>query len=344
MAQVYPFSYQQRHPEWHDDPWLHGYKLVKKHFGAPLITFSDALFRNPKAMIEHMRWHVRLVPAGLQLAMFNGHFGPYSPDFTAPRQLPWRAGVLSSLVLLLMAAGVWCIRQRKAFFRRFFRSRRGWAWLGLLCLLPPCAVAILTQRPRPSYIFPLSFFLMAVTGLCLYAVLHRLKLWRSFQKAFPLFVLAVLGSAYSAKSTAQIYVGQPLKEAYDRIFPFREHLQGPRSVLVSRQFNAELNSYINLKNPDKHHYQPLVTSWLSTAIGFQQALDKKKVSLLYLDTADFAHPIAREWLSGEGAKHWTLLAGDLQAERPWAFLERKVELAPKPAEPGPGSPVPPDAH
>ena len=341
MAQVYPFSYQQRHPEWKDDPWLQGGPLVKKQFGKAHITFSDAFRRNRSAMMEHVLWHLQLLPAGLQLGMFNGHFGALTPDFTPPRQLPVRAAVLSSLVLLVMAAGAFCMWKRRAFFKRFFCSRRGWAWLGLLCLLPPCAVAIATQRPRPSYIFPLTFFLMALTGLCLYAVLHRLNLWRGFQKVFPLIVAAVLLSAFSVESTAQLYTGQPMKEIYERVFQFREHLRGARAVYASREFTWEVYGYINLTNRRKQHFYTLTWDSERTAAGFEATLNEKRVSLLYLGAYDFAEPAVQEWLRNDGAKHWNQLAADLQIEKPWALLERKDEKPaskPEDAEPKPDSP------
>ncbi|HSJ04985.1 MAG TPA: hypothetical protein VK956_21100, partial [Verrucomicrobium sp.] len=33
IAQVYPFTYQQRHPEWTQSPWTEGHKLMEEHFG-----------------------------------------------------------------------------------------------------------------------------------------------------------------------------------------------------------------------------------------------------------------------------------------------------------------------
>jgi hypothetical protein len=73
MTQVYAFGYKQRHADWKRNPWTDGMDLVKRDFGQSHVTFREAFRANPKAMAEHVKWNLTLVPAGLQLALF-GYF------------------------------------------------------------------------------------------------------------------------------------------------------------------------------------------------------------------------------------------------------------------------------
>jgi hypothetical protein len=325
MAQVYPFSYQQRHPEWKKDPWTQGGELMAEQFKKSRITFSEAFKKNPGAIWEHVMWHFRLLPAGMQWGLFNGHFGEITPDFAPARSRPVRAAVLSVLVLAVIAAGTWLLWQRRARLRRFLKSRRIWSWLALFFLLPPCVVAIITQRPRPSYIFPLTFFVMALTGLCLYAILRRLKLWRYFQAALPVWMALIIIAAAPEKNTAQIYEGQPLKEMYERLAPFSDYMQGKRRF-ASREFTVDFFHLVNRKTKPVN-VLTLGDAMEESAASFQEAMDGKRVAVLYLTATDLKRQGVKDWLASEDAKKWNLLAQHERDGEFWMLLNRSLPSA-----------------
>jgi hypothetical protein len=322
MAQVYPFSYRQRHPEWTKNPWTEGGELMKEKFGESMLTFSEAVRRNPGAMWEHVLWHVRLLPSGLELGLFNCHFGAYSPDFTRPRPRPVTAAVLSVLLIMLVMAGIWCLWVQRPLLKRFIRSRRIWCWVALVCLLPPCLVAIITQRPRPSYIFPLTFFVMAFAGLCLYAILRRIKLWRHFKAVFPLLMVAITLTASPEKTTAQLYRGQPLQKMYHHLFPFRDYLQQSNLALAARHSVSELNCYLNLKAREPHGFR-LGEEVEQTAATFENALEQHEVGTLYLKQIDLRHPAVKEWVLSQDPRRWKILANHERTPNAWMLLTRQ---------------------
>jgi len=333
MAQVYPFSYQQRHPEWTKNPWIDGGELMKQTFGAERVTFSEACKRNPKAMWEHLLWHARLLPAGLQMGVFNCHSGPLSPDFTPPRQMDFRANLLSCGVIVLMVMGGICLWRDRAEYMRLACSTRGWSWLGLLCTIPPSVVAIITQRPRPSYIFPLSFFVMALCGLCLYAVLRRYNGWHRFKTFFPVLVPIVLLAAEPERTTAQQYTGRPLLEIYRRIWPYRNYLKGPEAVFACRDYPDPVGYYLRQEDFGRGACTIDASSFKS-AQALDDEIEKNHVTTFYLDQADLKNPAVGEWIKARVPGSWRILAsGDPEAKL-WMLVQRVSGVATQASDQG----------
>jgi hypothetical protein len=169
MCQVYAVGYQQRYTDWNLHPWLECSQLMERVFGQPLPSLFQMIKANPHAVWEHFFWNLSLLPNGLQVSLFNSMSGTVNPDYAAVTQST-SALILSMSVLLVVAVAVrHAARHWTSRWRGWFRDRRG-AWLIMFAVVCVAVPIILTQRPRPSYLFPVSVFLMAVIGSAIHVI------------------------------------------------------------------------------------------------------------------------------------------------------------------------------
>lgn len=330
ISQVYAFGYQQRHPEWPKNPWLHGDELLKQDFGTSEVTFGTLMRTNPMAFWEHIGWNLRLLPSGLQLGMFNCFSGRNTPDFVEFKGGSKFAKIASGIFCVLIVVGLMCLLRRKALWTRFLRGRRGWCWFAMATTLVPSMVGILTQRPRPSYIFLMSLFLMMLAGLCLSAVLKQLRANRYFNSFSPLLAIPFILFAHSKKDTAQIYSGRPFYEIYQRLYPFRSLFSNKGTVYCAEQGPDEMFMYLGKRysSDPSDASNPSLTHALSpslqdgTGAAFSQFLSGAKITLLYLDGNSLDRPAIKEWLASD-ADQWSVLAKHDYPNEKWILVQKR---------------------
>src|SRR5262249_37225077 len=135
---------------------------------------SEMLAANPRAVCKHFAWNARLLPNGLELLLFNASGGKHNPDYVPARLGSKRARRLGLLTLgVLLAGGLLLARQWRSWWSGWLRERAP-GWLAILALVPVWAVVIVTQRPRPSYLFTLALALMAAVGMAVHILLSQL--------------------------------------------------------------------------------------------------------------------------------------------------------------------------
>ena len=280
ISQVYAAGYQQRHPEWTKSPWTDGDELLKRDFGTTEVTFVKLMSTNPKAFWDHVAWNLRLLPSGLQLGMFNCYAGRASPDFVEFKGHRKFATVASIIFCALVVSGIISLRRRKALWSRFLRGRRAWCWVAMAATIAPGMVAIVTQRPRPSYIFMISLFLMMFAGLCLTAVLRHFRANRSFNSMSPLLAIPIILFASPKRDTAQIYSGRPYYQIYERLYPFRGMLANERTVYCAEKAPGEIFMYLGKKMDESRarYLSPALQESTGAALG--KFLSDTKINLL----------------------------------------------------------------
>lgn len=105
LQQVYPFGYQQRRSDFNGDPWTQGAELMERDFGRKDPKLGEAIARDQKAFLEHVRWNLSLVPAGLQFGIFSHYAGTITPDFGAMKGGSKMAGYLFAVVVSVALTG-----------------------------------------------------------------------------------------------------------------------------------------------------------------------------------------------------------------------------------------------
>ena len=106
MCQAYSFGYKQRHPEWTKNHWTECSELMQVQFGEPLPSLGTMIRRNPKAVLEHFVWNLRLLPGGMQLSLFGAMSGGVSPDYGPVPVWRRRALLKTAALAALLAAGI----------------------------------------------------------------------------------------------------------------------------------------------------------------------------------------------------------------------------------------------
>lgn len=326
MCQVYAFGYQQRHPEWNPNPMLDCSGLMQSTFGAPLPSLLEMFRRNPGAVLEHFGWNISLTPAGIQLLLFNASAGKVNPDYFPAQLRSRRALALSLIVGSILALGLYLLWRDRRFWREHWLNDRALGWLAMLAVVAVAGLIIPTQRPRPSYLFCQGVVLMAITGMCVFAISRRWPIVQNLSRGLPivmvLSLLAVPGH-YPRDGSAR-----PLLALYERLKPFSAAFNRPDTIFLVSGYIIETHDYVG------HNYfiSPLV-NFDYTALDKAPAdrplpivLDQLGVNLFYIDENLWrklsTSPVHRPFLTSPESAGWRVLASRTTGSGTWMLVRK----------------------
>lgn len=325
VCQAYAFGYQQRHPEWRKSPWTECESLMTQTFGQPLPSFFDAFRRNPRAMLDHLLWNLRLVPNGVQLALFNATSGTLNPDY-APSHGGSRWALWASILLgLVWLLGVAVLARNWPFWWDTWVGPRQLAWTGMLCPLLMVAVVLLTQRPRPSYLFGGSILLMALTGFFLLVLAYRFRLSGLVERSAPaiaVLVFAIFGSSYYPRPG--MGAERTLYQNYQTLIAFRPLLSAPGTVLLTRGYAWETCNYVGLsgENCQGVNYWELRND-VRTSGEWPEVLQRRGINVVYADEPVLADPKGPGLLTKSETDGWDMVGRQDGAGRNWVLLVKR---------------------
>jgi hypothetical protein len=326
MCQVYAFGYAQRHPDWKASPWLECGPLMEATFGEPQPSLLQMVVRNPRATWEHFGWNMSLVPNGLQLALFGITWG-VNPDYAPITQSPV-AWLLSVVVLVIVASGiVVAVRHRSYWWPTWFRPQAG-TWLLLFAIAAVAIPVILTQRPRPSYLFATTVVLMAVVGSAVHVLTCR---WPKAQRL--LVIVGVIALLLAVPPFYRPRPGQdrPLYTDYEILRPFRPLLADRRNVFVIGDFAGELRNYLRLGNVPVATFDYQLLSRWSGRRPLQQFLDDEGVNLIFLQPRMLKslaeNPYARPMLTVPETVGWQRVGAGIHGDSAWLLLARAIDAS-----------------
>src|SRR5262249_19575057 len=218
--------------------------LMVAHFGKEPSTLGEMIAANPRAAWEHLRWNFGLTPNGLQLLLFNASSGGRNPDY-----VPCKLGERYPLWLSFSCASIWLVglcflvKERRFWWRHWLRQR-ALTWVAMLAVAAVALVVIPTVRPRPSYLFPLSVHLMAITAISAFVILARWDWPKRLRRGMP---LVMVGGFLAVPS----YFGEPAHRPPQRLQaliqclkPFRELIASPQTVLLKGEYPEEVRNYL----------------------------------------------------------------------------------------------------
>lgn len=239
VCQIYSFGYQQRYNDWQKNPWTECQELMLRDFGQPLPSMFEALQSNPSAMLEHFLWNIRLLPAGLQVALFNATSCYNNPDY-APVQLGMSIVLIPSLlVIMLFFAGAVQFYRKKGYWWFTWVKARIWGWSMLFCLAAVTAIVIPMQRPRPSYMFLLTLLIMAILGMCLFVIIRSMPFFRRFSSLVSLLMITMPIFTPHFYSTGN----RPFLDRYKKMAASSEFIGIPETAIVTYGNAQELCFY-----------------------------------------------------------------------------------------------------
>jgi hypothetical protein len=327
MCQVYAVGYQQRHPEWNPNPMLDCSGLMASTFGAPMPSLGEMLRRNPVAVLQHFWWNLSLTPSGIQLLLFNASAGTVNPDYL-PMQLHSRRALLLSLTTgSILGLGLFLLYRDRRFWWEHWLKDRALGWVAMLSVVAVAGLVIPTQRPRPAYLFSQGIVLMALIGMCLFAISHRLPRVQRLSKWLPIVMvtmLLVVPQHYRGDGG-----GRPLLTLYRRLAPFEAIFNRPDSVFLVSGYRIEIHDYVG------HNYftSPLVNLDYTILDGapadrpLPALLDQQGANLFYVDESLWrklsANPTHRAFLTSPESAGWKILAGQDTGAGRWILLQKR---------------------
>jgi hypothetical protein len=282
MAQVFAFGYQQRHPEWRHSPWTENAELMERHFGKAELPLSAMVRANPRAVLEHMAWNFSLVPNGLQVLLFDATSGGTNPDYWTVGLRSKRALACTVATLLLWATGLALLfRARGAGLRAWCHGHET-VWLAMLCVAAVAVPVIATQRPRPSYLFPLGVFLMTFTGLCLAVTVQRFVVLRRCTGLLPLLVFAAyLFAPIKPQLNWRPDGVKPCLDTVRRLEPYKSSIARDGTRFLKGDWGIEVWGYVGYGKGESIGYELL--SEQPAGVPLDAFLEQRGINLVYLD-------------------------------------------------------------
>lgn len=280
MAQVYAYGYSQRHPEWQQDPWTEYESLTTRDFGAPQPSLVMMIRRDPSALLKHVAWNFRLLPAGLQLLLLGATSGSVDPDYATVMLNRRYALVLGVFMLGIVIAGaILCWKQRRL-WKRAMRGRWNVAWLAIGSVILVMPLIIATQRPRAEYLYPLGVFLMILAILGAYVVIaRRPRVRRNCSLLPPLLLLPAL----CVPSVYHKSMPRPLRAHYDMLRALQPKLERPETTFLSN-YGSELEHYLGYNRSQFFDYSIFKTMPADQSLAAY--LDARGINLIDLAPHD----------------------------------------------------------
>ncbi len=331
VCQNYAFAYEQRTGDFGGTPLLRCEKLMQDEFGETRPSLTEAIRSNPGAMADHGLWNVRLLPSGLQLALFSeiSASDRFNPDFIPVHTGSNRALLASFAVLAVVIVGLAVLwRERKWWWVMWLRER-AWGWVALVSLVPTTAFAMMVTRPRPSYMFSLTVLVLVLFGTCVMVIAARWPALGRLRAALPLAaaLLVAVPSHYGPTySTPQNGRGQPVRQMVERFEDHADEIGGRTNVVLSARFGSEGCAYLG--EPDVcsgiNLQEQLDPRPLGTSLS--EVLRDADVDVIYADETIGGNPGMRRFLRRlERKEGWTRVTSEEETGGDWVIIKRPSE-------------------
>ena len=323
VCQIYAFSYQQQHPDWTPSPWTDCQPLILTTFGKPEVTIWQAIRLNPGAMLKYFWWNTKLIPSGLQVLLFNVTSGHVNPDY-APVQINPPPALLGSFVLLgiLTWGGVVFFRNPREWYETLVRPKI-WVWIIMACVASVVIIIMITERPRPSYMFTLGLLLMALTGFCVQLIVWRWDWLSALQWMFPIAVAALIAFTPCYYRDPR-FGSRPNLAVYRHMRPFQEIIN-PDVALMAPNAGAELCFYLSII---PKRYCQGINYWAfrdSTPPGadWNQALAARKVKFFLANELVLNDKAGAAFVRSAESNGWEVVELENLPRNRWMLLEKR---------------------
>jgi hypothetical protein len=282
-------------------------------------------------MLGHYWSNIQLIPNGLQVLLFDSMSGIISPDYVFVKR--GRRAVLYSLaVCLVVITGLYLLMQERDYWWKCWLRERIWAWTAMGCVSFVAGVVMVTQRPRPSYLFAFGIALRAAILMCAWIASQRCSQSRHFEAALPVAIVALIVCVppYTAVSA-----NRTLWESYRRLAPFEGLVQRANTGLVALEWADELCNYVGkpvgragdlalvMHQPQNCRPLPLAVlkQQVTPDMPFHSVLDNNRATLLFASDALFADPEARRYLGDAKSHGWKTIGMQHDSKYNWELLE-----------------------
>jgi hypothetical protein len=284
-------------------------------------------------MLAHYWWNIRLLPAGLQVLLFNYRSGDANPDYAATYHSKWVL-IPSAAVCVLLGLGAYLFftgrkqwlatwRVENTPFAGSVLESRIWVWITLGCICLIVGSVIVTVRPRPAYLFILAIAIRAVAGLCIYLLIRR---WPQLRVPFAAVAVLLVAVMLLRPTTFERTPSpRPLLQEYRHLVPYAKFFQEPHFLLVADQYGGQLASYVGICRCPWKRFDELRRE-VTAERTLSQVFDQAGATLFVADESILADPLAQEFLSNAKQLDWEVVAERHSGPENWAIVHRTVPL------------------
>jgi hypothetical protein len=299
---------------------------MTRTFGRPLLTMGEAVRANPRAMLEHFAWNAGLIPSGLQVLLFNATSGTVRPGYEPVTGGSGLALALALVLALVYLGGAIVMARDWTFWWSTWLQPRIGGWLLLAYVAAGSLVVMLTQRPRPAYLFGLELGLQAGAGLCVQALLHGARTRRWLATAFPLLVVGLLLVVPGYYAGAPRPPARPLRELYRTLLPYRAAIQTHGTVFVTPGYGFEICAYLRVDPmymcQSLDYYR--LRREMEAGAAWWSLLAARGATMFYADEAVTGDARMQRALAEAPAAGWEVLMRSHTAQGERVLLRRKT--------------------
>jgi hypothetical protein len=304
--------------------WKGCKRILRRDFGRDNSGPLAAFVRSPRALLGHVAWNLRLMPATAELMLWGATGAARGSDYV-PVPTGSRAARGASIVLVvLIVAGL--ARGRPHAGSRL-EPRRRWALVGLAALLATSLAVLVASRARAQYLAPVGIAMSVLIGKALEA------LWptaRSRAAEFAVIGLALCAVPFvparfdAAYATPLVGRGQPTVVAVRRLGPYRGELASESVRLGATRRPPALCRYLGCATGTCTGVQVGGLLAIDQPAVLDRELRKLGITHLYLDEQRPGGAGRRLASAGGG---WRRVAPPGEGE-PWVLLRAEPLRAP----------------
>lgn len=289
MCQVYAFGYKQRHSDWSGSPWTDCSTLMQSTFNLSQPTLREMISANPGAVAEHFIWNLSLTRAGMEVLLFNATSAKDNPDYIPVFVVPVVPSLLLGLSLLIAVSGfIGLIRKADSDYSDAYRKLVQMSPLLLATAVMVLAI-IITQRPRPSYLFGFGVLYIWVVLIMFVALTARFI--KRIEKWAIIFVALIVIFLPTYRSLPLPSKGGVLSNIYEVLRPHSSRICKGSHLLGAGDYLREINHYLcsSFKFREKKDFQNVLALdslsgvALSGTANFVDALNNFGVKNLIID-------------------------------------------------------------
>lgn len=325
VCQIYAANYQQRHPEWTNDPWTGYSELMQSTFGKVQVTMGEAIARNPRAMLDYFAWNAHLIPSGLQVLLFNVASGKDNPDYAQVIIDAPKAIALSCLVLAALLAGAIKVSQEMPALKEWLLYRQRYFCVLAMGASACCSLFVmLMQRPRPSYILTLGVSIIALTAFCCWRLVRTLKL-RLPAAILPavMILMVAFASPYYATASANRRV---IFDYYTFLAPFKPLFKQTQGAIMLPDHGIDMDLYvIGGKACDHFKYWRSFSSLGGTpksATELGNALDSEFANYVLFAEDNIDQPSVSDFMRNANSNGWRNIGLQRTPGKRFALFQR----------------------
>ena len=179
---------------------------------------------------------------GFQVALFNATSGSVNPDYASVRSNQLYAAVLSVVAGLVLLGGAWRLQSNRPAMRDALITHRHLVVL-LVGLASTVCVVVVTQRPRPSYLFAFTICIMALVGMSADLLAQRFRVAISSAALFAAAAILLAMPYYQEKHAS----ARPVYLNLSRLQPHQSLLAIKDNKLLIGDYAGELSNYLHFK-------------------------------------------------------------------------------------------------